>query len=128
MPNEKRASPDSWSMPTSPSARPRHRLSAPRHSDSPSSDSEAANATAASAKYSAGPKRRAAAASGGARNVRPSVASVPATNEPMAAVASAAAARPCRAITCPSIAVAIDPVSPGVFSRMLVVEPPYIAP
>ena len=27
-----------------------------------------------------------------------------------------------------SIVVAIDPVSPGVFSRMLVVDPPYIAP
>jgi hypothetical protein len=53
---------------------------------------------------------------------------VPATNDPIAAVVSAAAARPCRAITWPSIAVAIEAVSPGVFSRMLVVEPPYMAP
>jgi hypothetical protein len=56
------------------------------------------------------------------------VASVPATNDPTAAVVSAAAPRPCRAIWWPSIAVAMAPVSPGVFSRMLVVDPPYIAP
>jgi len=56
------------------------------------------------------------------------VASVPATNDPIAAVVSAAAARPCLAMTWPSIAVAIEAVSPGVFNRMLVVEPPYMAP
>ena len=81
-----------------------------------------------SEKYSAGPNRSATSASGGAKNVSAIVASVPATNEPMAAVVSAAAPRPSRAITWPSMAVAIDPVSPGVFSRMLVVDPPYIAP
>jgi len=53
---------------------------------------------------------------------------VPATKEPMAAVASAAPARPCLAILLPSIAVTIDPASPGVLSRIEVVEPPYIAP
>ncbi len=56
------------------------------------------------------------------------VASVPATNEPMAAVARAAAPRPRRAIRLPSRAVMIAPLSPGVFSRIDVVEPPYIAP
>ena len=86
------------------------------------------NATTVSAKYSAGPKRSAARASGGAKNVSAIVASVPATNEPIAAVVSAAAPRPWRAIMYPSMAVAIDPVSPGVLSRMLVVDPPYIAP
>ena len=53
---------------------------------------------------------------------------VPATNEPIAAVASAAPARPFLAILLPSIAVTIVPVSPGVLSRIEVVEPPYIAP
>ena len=53
---------------------------------------------------------------------------VPATKEPMAAVASAAPARPFLAIRLPSIAVTIDADSPGVFSRIDVVEPPYIAP
>ena len=53
---------------------------------------------------------------------------VPATNEPIAAVASAARARPRRAIWKPSIAVATDADSPGVLSRIEVVEPPYIPP
>ncbi|MNU08533.1 hypothetical protein D3C72_2546180 [compost metagenome] len=53
---------------------------------------------------------------------------VPATNEPMAAVASAAPARPLLAILLPSMAVTMDPASPGVLSKMDVVEPPYMAP
>ena len=56
------------------------------------------------------------------------MASVPATKEPMAAVASACAPRPARAILLPSSAVTIDELSPGVFSRMDVVEPPYMPP
>ena len=44
------------------------------------------------------------------------------------AVASAEAARPLRAILLPSMAVIIDPDSPGVLSRIEVVEPPYMAP
>ncbi len=128
IPNENRASPVSWSMPTNPSARPRKRLTSPRAIDEPSSTETVVNATTASAKYSAGPKRSANDASGGAKNASASVASVPATNDPMAAVVSAAAPRPWRAIMCPSMAVTIDAVSPGVFSRMLVVDPPYIAP
>ena len=58
----------------------------------------------------------------------PSVPMVPATNEPMADVASAAPARPLRAILLPSSAVTIVALSPGVLSRIDVVEPPYIAP
>ncbi len=57
-----------------------------------------------------------------------SVAMVPATNEPIALVASAGPARPAFAMRLPSSAVAIDADSPGVFSRMVVVEPPNIAP
>ena len=49
----------------------------------------------------------------GATKVRPMVAIVPATNEPIAAVASACAPRPFLAITLPSIAVTIEPDSPG---------------
>ncbi len=58
----------------------------------------------------------------------PSVPMVPATNEPIAAVASAAPARPERAILLPSSAVTMEALSPGVLSRIEVVEPPYIAP
>jgi hypothetical protein len=46
----------------------------------------------------------------------------------MADVASAAPARPLLAILKPSSAVTMVPVSPGVLSRMEVVDPPYIAP
>ena len=56
------------------------------------------------------------------------VAIVPATNEPMADVASAGPARPRLAIMLPSIAVTMVADSPGVLSRIEVVEPPNIAP
>ena len=85
-------------MPTRPSARPRNRLNSPRSSDAPSSADTVVNASTVSAKYSAGPNRSATDASGGAKNVSATVASVPATNEPIAAVVSAAAPRPWRAI------------------------------
>jgi hypothetical protein len=64
----------------------------------------------------------------GARSARARVAMVPATNEPIAAVANAWAARPARAILLPSMAVTTDALSPGVLSRIEVVEPPYMPP
>ena len=64
----------------------------------------------------------------GAAKVTSTVPMVPATNEPIAAVASAAPARPFLAILLPSMAVTMEPASPGVLSRIEVVEPPYIAP
>ncbi len=64
----------------------------------------------------------------GAATTRRPVAIVPATKEPIAAVASAWAARPRRAILLPSRAVIMDELSPGVFSRIDVVEPPYMPP
>ncbi|MNG28476.1 hypothetical protein D3C85_965500 [compost metagenome] len=80
------------------------------------------------AKYSVGPKFRASLATMGANSVSKIVAKVPATNEPIAAVASAGPARPLRAIRLPSSAVTIDEDSPGVLSRIEVVEPPNCAP
>ncbi len=53
---------------------------------------------------------------------------MPATKEPIAAVASAAAPRPARAIRLPSIVVTSEPVSPGVLMRIAVVDEPYMAP
>ena len=64
----------------------------------------------------------------GARKVIASVEIVPATNEPIAAVASAAPPRPRLAIWKPSIVVTTEADSPGVLSRIEVVEPPYIPP
>src|SRR5690554_4796800 len=71
---------------------------------------------------------KASSATAGAANVNAMVAMVPAMNEPMAAVARAAAPRPARAILLPSRAVIIEPASPGVLIRMAVVDPPYMAP
>ena len=96
--------------------------------DSPSTDDTATKASRVSAKYSAGPKRSAALAMTGAEKVSAAVASVPATNDPIAAVASAAPPRPARAIRCPSTAVITEALSPGVFRRIAVVEPPYMPP
>ena len=64
----------------------------------------------------------------GASSVSATVAIVPATNEPIAAVASAAAPRPARAMALPSIVVITDEASPGVLSRIDVVDPPYMPP
>ena len=51
-----------------------------------------------SAKFSGGPNRMATAAMAGAKNVITMTPSVPATNDPIAAMPSAAPARPCFAI------------------------------
>ena len=51
-----------------------------------------------------------------------------ATNDPTAAVASACAPRPARAMRLPSSAVITDADSPGVLSRIDVVDPPYMPP
>ena len=86
------------------------------------------NASNIRQKYSGGPSLTAYSATSGANRVTTTVAMLPATNEPIAAVASAAPARPLLAILLPSMAVTMLEVSPGVLSRMEVVEPPYIAP
>ena len=64
----------------------------------------------------------------GAMVASSAVPMVPATKEPMAAVASACAARPALAILWPSMAVITVEDSPGVFSRIEVVEPPNMPP
>ena len=58
----------------------------------------------------------------------PSTASDPAMNEPIADIPSAAPARPLRAILYPSRQVTTEAASPGMFRRIDVVEPPYMAP
>jgi hypothetical protein len=78
--------------------------------------------------YSGGPKTIASSATSGAVNVRRIKPTVPAMNEPIAAMPRAGPALPCRAIWYPSIAVTTDASSPGMFSRIDVVDPPYFAP
>ena len=79
-------------------------------------------------KYSGGPNARASLARGGATSISPITEMVPAMKEPKAAIPRAAPARPCRAIWYPSRQVMTEAASPGMFTRMEVVEPPYIAP
>jgi hypothetical protein len=128
MPNVNRASPLNPSMPTNPSARPMKRLVSPARSDGPSSAHTITNASTMRAKYSAGPNTSARRTSAGAASDSANVESVPATNDPMAAVERAAPPRPDRAMAWPSIAVTIVALSPGVLSRIELVDPPYIAP
>ena len=115
-------------MPTSPIARPTHSATRPRSVLLPSTALTVVKASTISMKYSGGPSSTAYLATSGAKKVTSTVAMVPATNEPMAAVAKAAPARPLRAILLPSMAVTMLADSPGVFNRIDVVEPPYMAP
>jgi hypothetical protein len=64
----------------------------------------------------------------GASSTTSIVLIVPAMKDPMAAVASAWAARPRFAIWLPSMAVTTEALSPGVFNRIDVVDPPYMPP
>ena len=80
------------------------------------------------AKYDGAPIFTAWSASVGVKNATRSVPMVPAMKDPIAAVASACAARPRLAILLPSIAVMTDADSPGVLRRIEVVEPPYMPP
>ena len=81
-----------------------------------------------SEKYSGEPNLSAISASGGPNSAINRVPTVPAKKEPTAAMARAGPARPCRAIWYPSMHVTTAEVSPGKFTRMAVVEPPYWAP
>ena len=116
------------SMPITPSSSPTNSEASPREVEEPSTADTVTKANTISAKYSVGPNCSATSTTRGASSVSSTVAIEPATNEPIAAVASAGPARPRLAIWLPSSAVAMLALSPGVFSRIVVVEPPYIAP
>ena len=81
-----------------------------------------------SEKYSAGPNRSPRLVIGPATAAIMMVATVPAKKEPIAARPSASPAWPLRAIWWPSSAVTTAVASPGMLTRMAVVEPPYCAP
>ena len=79
-------------------------------------------------KYSAGPNAMATLASFGATSIKAISAKVPAAKEPKAEMPSAGPARPCFAIWWPSMQVTTEAASPGMLTRIEVVEPPYIEP
>ena len=96
-PNSKRETPVWGSMPIVAMRSPTTPAASPFRTESPTAAS-AVRPTTTRAKYSGGPKESAARASGGAISIRPSVPITPAMNDPMAAMPSAAPARPCSAI------------------------------
>ena len=115
-------------MPTMPIARPSNSEIAPRSFDEPSTAVTATSANSMIARYDGAPRVTANREIAGANAASRIVPMVPATNDPIAAVASACAARPALAILLPSIAVITEEDSPGVFSRIDVVDPPYMPP
>ena len=79
-------------------------------------------------KYSGEPNLNANLARKGAAIISPSTPIVPAMKEPRAEIPSAGPALPCRAIWYPSRQVTTEAASPGILTRIEVVEPPYMAP
>ena len=76
----------------------------------------------------AGPICSMSFANGGANSISPTTLTVPPMKLPIAAIISAGPARPCIAMAWPSIQVMIDAASPGIRTRIDVVDPPYMAP
>ena len=75
-----------------------------------------------------GPTASISSASGGAKSMSPMTLTVPPNQLPSAEMTRAGPARPRFAISCPSMQVMTEAASPGILTRMEVVEPPYIAP
>ena len=90
--------PELTSVPTRPSSKPNMIMPSACSSEPCASTIEATRPSTISEKYSAGPNFNATSASGGAKSAMSSVQTVPAKNEPIAAVASALPAFPWRAI------------------------------
>ncbi len=129
MPNVKRVWPEAMSVPTSPSSEPgdhhgdrAHDRALGQHHRGDQAEHQEAEVVGRLER--AGDPRPAARR----RARRPALPTQPAKNEPSAAMASAAPARPLRAIMCPSMQVTTEELSPGILTRIAVVEPPYWAP
>ncbi len=94
----KRATPEFTSVPIIPSSSPSTTMASALRNDPCASTTAAIRPSTISAKYSAGPNLNAISESGGANAASRKVATVPAKNDPKAAIASAGPARPLRAI------------------------------
>ena len=127
-PKVKRAWPVCKSIPTKPKSKPANKLIKPLKAEFPRTAETMMSASTIKLKYSAGPKAKATLTTMGAKKVSAIVPIVPAIKLPIAAVANAGPARPFLAILLPSNEVTIVADSPGVFSKIDVVDPPYIAP
>ena len=127
-PRENRATPLFTSVPTSPKRTPSRIIAIAFSAEPCASVTAMSMPTTRREKYSAGPNWKATSASTGAKAAMITVDTQPAKKEPSAEMVSAAPARPLRAIWYPSMQVTTDEDSPGRFTRMEVVEPPYWAP
>ena len=116
------------SVPIEVSHSPSNSDSSPLISDGPDSSTTSARPRHISAKYSGDENCSANSATGGASTVSRTMPTVPAMNEAIAAMPSAGPARPFFAMAWPSMQVTTDDDSPGMLSRIDVVEPPYLAP
>src|SRR5262249_48920153 len=114
--------------PTRPRSKPSTTIATALTSDPRARTTAATKPHTISEKYSAGPNCKATAASGGAASAISNVEAQPAKNEPSAAMPSAGPAGPGRGVWCPSMVVTTEDASPGMLTRMAVVEPPYWAP
>ncbi len=123
-----REAPVSRSEPTIDSSRPNTIIASALSTEPLASTTANTRPSVISEKYSAGPNCSANFVSGAPSSAISTVATQPAKNEPIAAMASAGPARPCLAIWWPSSVVTTEPASPGILTRIDVVEPPYCAP
>ncbi len=98
MPKVKRSVPALTSVPTSPSSNPRNTIATALSIEPCASTIEPTRPSTISEKYSAARNCSASRDSGGLAIAMMKVATVPANSEPRAAMASAAPARPLRAI------------------------------
>ena len=126
--NAMREAPVSMSEPTIDSSSPNTIIAIAFSTEPLASTTAKIRPSTISEKYSAGPNASASFVKGAPRMAISTVATQPAKNEPIAAIASAGPARPCLAIWKPSRVVTTDVASPGMLTRIEVVEPPYCAP
>ena len=86
------------------------------------------SATTIRLKVAGGPTVSISSESSGANNMSTKTLTVPPNQLPRAETTNAGPARPFLAISWPSIHVMTDAASPGILTRIEVVDPPYIAP
>ena len=128
MPWVKRSAPVMASIPMVPISRPRKTTGMVLRKDPLPSDPSRIRAISRTANISGGPNFMAKSARKGASSMRPRMLRVPAIQDPQALMNRAAPPRPFRAIWYPSKQVTMEADSPGMFIRMEVVDPPYMAP
>ncbi len=115
-------------MPMMASAKPMNSEVRPRSAESPKAEETVTKASTISAKYSRGPKTSASLTMKGAMKASAERRDQAGDEGADGGRRQRRTAAPARAILLPSSAVTIEALSPGVFSRIEVVEPPYMPP